>query len=174
MHISCRAFARTSSLLLLCCLAHFALITPGAVANGRRAPGTVENKPFVYLIQVQLTSEALVWLNNRSTASSDVIVLVWGEGSNGALCFDPRSSGTLHHLHFLSCHAFARFNGPTGQFINADWYSIGPGPRGILAATSCCRRQQSVRATTPTSSSWTAMQKSWKLSILDITQEILT
>ena len=45
-------------------------------------------KAFVYLIQGHSTSEAISWLRNRSTASSDVIVLVWGEGSGGALCYD--------------------------------------------------------------------------------------
>ena len=29
-----------------------------------------------------------MWLTNRSTPTSDVIVLVWGEGTSGALCFD--------------------------------------------------------------------------------------
>jgi hypothetical protein len=50
-------------------------------------------KSFVYLIQVQMTAEALWWLNARSTSSSDVVVLVWGEGEGGALCFDRTHAG---------------------------------------------------------------------------------
>ena len=50
-------------------------------------------------MQVQQTSEALVWLEARSTRTSDVIVLVWGEGAGGARCFNSThpaySRGTL-------------------------------------------------------------------------------
>ena len=30
-----------------------------------------------------------MWLTKRSTPTSDVIVLIWGEGTSGALCYDP-------------------------------------------------------------------------------------
>jgi hypothetical protein len=47
-------------------------------SDGGRAGEEVQHasKDFVYLIQVQQTSEALMWLQNRSTQTSDVMVIV--------------------------------------------------------------------------------------------------
>jgi len=51
---------------------------PGMASDGGRAGEEVKqaSKDFVYLIQVQQTSEALMWLQNRSTRTSDVMVIV--------------------------------------------------------------------------------------------------
>ena len=51
---------------------------PDMASDGGRAGEEVQqaSKDFVYLIQVQQTSEALMWLQNRSTQTSDVMVIV--------------------------------------------------------------------------------------------------